>query len=118
MRLLDGAYESSPENDDEIETPEEIELKNYFKEKPPKKGTNILEYWKSKKETYPKLSRLAKHFLCITATQASSERLFSVIGDVVSQKRSKILPFHAEQVCFLNQRFKEKLKSCKDFALL
>jgi hypothetical protein len=60
-----------------------------------------LEWWMKREVKYPYLSMLASRVLCIPATSAPSERLFSTAGLTIANDRSRILPEHAESVIFL-----------------
>ncbi|KNZ57828.1 uncharacterized protein VP01_2062g2 [Puccinia sorghi] len=53
------------------------EILRYLKDDVEPDGTNILLYWKNQKSKYPVLSKMARCFLCIPATSAASERVFS-----------------------------------------
>ena len=53
---------------------------------------NILEWWKSKQSTYPTLANIARDILCIPATSASAERVFSISGRTVSKLRTRMKP--------------------------
>lgn len=70
----------------------EPEWKQWMKEPPMKRGTDILKYWQSKQYQYPIIARIAKDHLAIPATSAESERLFSVGGDIVTKKRNRLSP--------------------------
>ena len=48
---------------------------------------DILTWWKSATETYPKLAKLARIVLAIPATSTPSERVFSVAGLTINAKR-------------------------------
>ena len=52
--------------------------------------------------TTPVLSILARRILCIPATSAPSERVFSVAGLTISKCRTSILPQHASDLIFLH----------------
>ena len=54
-----------------------------------KEFSNPLLWWKSRVVDYPILSALARQELAIPATSASSERLFSVAGQIVTKKRNR-----------------------------
>ena len=51
---------------------------------------NPLAWWRKHESLYPNLARLARRYLCIPATSASVERLFSVAGLVLTQLRSRL----------------------------
>ena len=53
---------------------------------------NILMWWKLHAMRFPYLSRLARRYLAMTATNASVERLFSVADQVVTVKRARLHP--------------------------
>jgi hypothetical protein len=57
----------------------EDELKSFTQRTDRWRGKNadILAWWKSQSETYPNLSKMARVYLAVPATSASSERLFS-----------------------------------------
>jgi hypothetical protein len=54
--------------------------------------TNPLEWWLQSANRYPTLARLARRFLCIPATSARSERVFSQAGLTIATARARILP--------------------------
>ena len=46
-----------------------------------------LHWWRDHKSIYPTLCKLARKTLCIVATSVPSESLFSISGNVISQKK-------------------------------
>ena len=50
----------------------------------------ILKWWKLHAEIYPDLSRMARDYLGIPATSASSERLFSSGSNLITDKRNNL----------------------------
>ena len=77
----------SNNNIKEFENVAELELVIYLREKPvlvnldsEEGNTDLLEWWKDNSYQY-KLSTLAK-FLCVPATSAPSERLFSCTRNI------------------------------------
>lgn len=66
---------------------------------------NPYDWWKSNALRYPLLCQLASEYLPIPATQASSERLFSAAGNIVTARRECLLPEHAEQLLFLHNLY-------------
>ena len=48
---------------------------------------NLLEWWKKHENAFPILSKIARKVLGIVATSAPSERVFSIAGNIITQKR-------------------------------
>jgi len=51
-------------------------------------------WWNDHENIYPTLAVLAKQILYIPASSASSERVFSTAGNILSPKRNRITPCH------------------------
>lgn len=49
---------------------------------------------------FPRLSKLARKYLCIPATSSPSERLFSACGNVVTCERSCLKPAKLDMLVF------------------
>jgi hypothetical protein len=64
--------------------------------------TNPLEWWLQHEERYPTLAHLARRFLCIPATSAPSERVFSQAGLTIANARARMLPDLADDLVFLH----------------
>lgn len=60
-----------------------------------------LVWWKQSYQHFPRLAVLAKKYLCIPATSASSERVFSTGGNIVTCLRSSLKPDHVDRLVFL-----------------
>lgn len=56
------------------------------------KQHNLLEWWRKNEELYPRLSILAKRYLCIPSTNTTSERIFSSAGFTLNQRRTNLDP--------------------------
>ena len=54
--------------------------------------TDILLWWKEKKNEYPNVSKMAQDFLSCPASSASVEREFSKASDIATSNRSNLLP--------------------------
>ena len=64
--------------------------------------SNPLEWWKLRCQKYPILSRVARALLCITATSAPSERLFSSAGLTIANRRARMHGDNAAALIFLH----------------
>ncbi|KAK7944766.1 hypothetical protein WMY93_000494 [Mugilogobius chulae] len=60
-----------------------------------------LAWWKAHKINFPQLSKLARKYLCVPATSAASERLFSTGGNIVTCTRSSLKPAKVDMLVFL-----------------
>ena len=62
-------------------------------------------WWKARENVYPKISVLAKNILCIPASSASSERVFSTASNIITPKRNRITPYHLSALVFLKNNY-------------
>jgi len=60
-----------------------------------------LSWWKKNETRFPYLARLAKKYLAIQASSASPERLFSIAGNLITDRRSSLTPDHVKEIMFL-----------------
>ncbi len=70
-----------------------------------KTDLDILDYWKSKETDLPLLAKVAKKYYGIPITSASSERLFSAAGNVITSGRTLLNTEKAEQLIFIHDNF-------------
>ena len=61
-----------------------------------------LQWWAGRSQVYPILGQLARKYLCVPATSVPSERVFSVAGNIVTDKRSRLHPSNVDMLIFLN----------------
>ena len=64
---------------------------------------NPLLWWKANENRFKRLSIIARKLLCIQATSASSERLFSSAGLTIASKRSGLTKDNASMLIFLHE---------------
>jgi hypothetical protein len=62
-----------------------------------------LAWWRLKAQKFPLLSELAIRYLCIPATSAPSERVFSTAGLTIAKERSRLDPTTANELVFLHE---------------
>ena len=69
-----------------------LEIYSYSNVNGMKKVVNcpLKMFWELKKDLYPTLFELAKKYLCIPATSAPSERVFSVASKIISKFRNRL----------------------------
>ena len=84
------------------------ELDDYISQDKISYHTDPLEWWHLNESLYPTVSKLAKRFLCIPATSAPSERVFSTGGNIVTAKRSCLHPSHVETLIFVSQNARQR----------
>jgi len=95
----------------EVETKRAIEyqvkneLDKFRMEKSILDNADPLVWWKRNEPTFSLLAAVAKRVLCIPATSAPSERVFSVAGQVISQKRTRLDPHYVKYTVFLHGFF-------------
>ena len=65
------------------------------------------QWWASNYQNFPNVSKVAKMYLAIPATSVPSERIFSKAGLVIDQRRSNLLPKHAERLICLSHNLRE-----------
>lgn len=63
---------------------------------------NPLYWWRENKSRFPNIWNVAKNYLATPASQASSERIFSIQGNTIYEKRKQLDPTVVEQMAFLH----------------
>jgi hypothetical protein len=63
----------------------------------------VLEWWKLYEQFYPRLRNIAMKYLSIPASSVSSERVFSLCGNLVNKKRCRLSPNNIDLLVFLNR---------------
>jgi hypothetical protein len=80
----------------------QIEVTKYKSEDPCGLRDNPLSWWRCRQATYPLLSRLACHVLCMPATAIQSDRAFKS-PDSTMDNRARIPHEHVDQMVFLQK---------------
>lgn len=83
----------------------ELEIDRYLGSKIIEKDLNLtlLQWWKMYEHFYPRINRIAKKYLCLPASSVSSERVFSLCGQIVNKKRCRLSPKNIDTLVFLNK---------------
>lgn len=93
------AYETDDNDSDEFD--------NYLKLARFRGSDNdLLEWWQTNEPIFPNLAKLAKKILPIPAGSSSSERLFSVAGRVLEERRTNLRPEKVNQTLFVNSNLR------------
>lgn len=87
---------------EEVLTPV-VEIKRFLEEPKVAYKANVWEWWFARKEKYPSLYKIAMQHLIVPATSAESERIFSLAGNLVTVKRSRLTGEHLNMLIFLNK---------------
>jgi hypothetical protein len=66
------------------------------------KTINPLTWWKGKVDVFPIMSKVARQVLCIPATSAPAERVFSAAGHTISQNRASLRSDNAASIIFFH----------------
>ncbi|CAG8658103.1 12117_t:CDS:2, partial [Acaulospora morrowiae] len=68
------------------------EIDEYLSLEEEGRRTDPFQWWNIKKTRFPILSKIARKYLCVSATSVSSERLFSDVGNNITAKRTNLNP--------------------------
>lgn len=71
---------------------------------------DVLTFWREKASAMPLLSTLAQKVLCIPATSTPSERVFSIAGLTITNKRSQLSPHNVNKIIFIHDNY----ETCKE----
>ena len=78
------------------------ELQLYKREQAIGKQEDPLQWWRQRLETYPLLAVVARKWLAVPASSASSERVFSSAGLTVTKLRNRLKPKRVAELVFLH----------------
>ena len=74
------------------------EMESYERLKDEEEGVDMLLWWKDHSEAFPLLAFLVRVVFSVPAASSISERVFSVAGSVISQRRSRLNPEKVEDI--------------------
>ena len=83
----------------------DIEIERYLASKVLEKDhtLTILEWWKTYEHFYPRIHNIAKKYLSLPGSSVSSERVFSLCGQLVNKKRCRLSPKNIDLLVSLNK---------------
>jgi hypothetical protein len=90
----------------------EKEFDDYLKMAKPQKNSCILEWWKINSSRLPSLSKLARSYLAIPASSTSSERMFSIAGNIINCRRTNLTSETVNKLVFVRDNI-QKVKITK-----
>lgn len=98
-------------------SPLEIEIAAYMSmPRPQEKGkVDVLTWWREHQTSLPLLAGVARKILAVPASSASSERMFSAAGNIVTAERYNLDPKTTEMLTFCQQNW-QKLR-CHSWSL-
>jgi len=67
-----------------------------------RKGVDMMDFWRDNRTVLPKMFSLARRILCIPASSAASERVFSAAGRLLEKCRTNLAPDSVNSLLFLN----------------
>jgi hypothetical protein len=63
---------------------------------------DLLPWWRENEKVFPNVAKVARRLLCVPASNAASERSFSVAGLTVSQRRAALDPETVDNILFIH----------------
>ena len=81
------------------------EVDTYWEEKQ-YPGVDPLVWWKVKAKDFPNVSKVARHILAVPASSVSSERIFSLAGNLVDHNQSQLAPDTVNVLIFFDKNMK------------
>ena len=81
----------------------ETELQLYLDHNP--SGLGVLEFWEKNKALFPRLYAMTRKIFCAPASTAGVERLFSVAGYLLSNRRTNLTDSNFDKLLFGHVNF-------------
>jgi len=66
------------------------------------KDTDLIQFWLDNKSVLPKLYTVARQVLCVRASSAASEKVFSTAGRLLEKRRTTLSPATENSLLFLH----------------
>ena len=81
----------------------------------PERDVDALELWKQNENELPLLAGVARSYLAVPLTSASSERMFSLGGRLVTDFRHSLNPENTSMLVFVCQNYTRIPSNLKDW---
>jgi len=81
------------------------EIENYSSITESSYETDILSWWRGKRDAFPVLSEIARKYLGVSATTVPSESIFSLSGLLSGGRRGKVSPKVLRQLVILKKNY-------------
>ena len=92
---------------DNLQEPEQGEFEKYFNLPVASRSVDPFLWWNERKNELPIMSKLARKYLCMSATSVPSERLFSDVGNHITPHRNRLSPSFVSKLIFLKRNSQE-----------
>nr|XP_039247688.1 zinc finger BED domain-containing protein 4-like [Styela clava] len=99
---VDIMYATLLRNEESASTSEYSQLDQYICEPVVSRNVDPLEWWRQNKIRFPILASVVRKYLASPPTTVPSERVFSTVGNIYSDRRCSLHGENAEKLCFLN----------------
>jgi hypothetical protein len=86
---------------------EQGEFEKYFNLPTASRTVDPFLWWNERKNELPIMSKLARKYLCMSATSVPSERLFSDVGNHITPSRNRLSPDFVSKIIFLKRNSRE-----------
>jgi len=81
------------------------ELSDYVNMKV-QKDVEMIDFWRDNRAVLPQLYKVACRVLCVPASSAASERVFSTAGRLLEKRRTNLNPDSTNSLLFLHSNMK------------
>lgn len=81
------------------------EIDSYLKLNNIRFSEDPIEWWKTEGKQFSKLYHLFLRRFCIPATSVPSERIFSKVGNIYTDKRNRLAPKRMQEIIFIQQNY-------------
>lgn len=103
LSVHDELIKENAEVEPLLASPSSVQVRSYLSELPTSRSENALAYWSIKKDCFTALAQLVRANLSSTSTSVESERLFSLAGHVVDERRNRLIGDKVDMLLFVKK---------------